>query len=64
MKSDDLDPQQLAQLWQGKIKDEFAEATIIGTTAIALKLINRADTQQQAHDLATQYWLNRRTITA
>ena len=64
VKSDNLDPQQLAQLWQGKINDEFAEATIIGTTAIALKLIGRADTQQQAHELATQHWLNRRTITA
>ena len=64
VKSDNLDPQKLAQLWQGKINDEFAEATIIGTTAIALKLISRADTQQQAHELATQYWLNRRIITA
>jgi len=64
VKPDNLDPQQLAQLWQGKINDEFAEATIIGTTAIALKLINRADTQQQAHELATQYWVNRRIITA
>ena len=64
VKSDNLDPQQLAQLWQGKINDEFAEATIIGTTAIALKLINRADTQQQAHELATEYWLNRRALIA
>ena len=64
VKSDNLDPQQLAQLWQGKISDEFAEATIIGTTAIALKLINRADKQQQAHDLATQYWLNRQALIA
>ena len=63
VKSDNLDPQQLAQLWQGKINDEFAEATIIGTTAIALKLIEKADTQEQAHKLATQYWMNRRTIT-
>lgn len=62
VKSDNLDPQQLADLWQGKITDEFAEATIIGTTAIALKLIGKAETQDQAHDLATHYWINRSTL--
>lgn len=54
-----LDPQQLALIWQGDIEDEFAEAAIIGTTAIALKLLGKADAQQQAHDLATAYWKGR-----
>lgn len=63
VKSENLDPQQLAQLWQGKITDEFAEATIIGTTAIALKLIDKAETQEQAHALATQYWKNRQALS-
>jgi len=62
VKSDNLDPQQLANLWQGKITDEFAEATIIGTAAIALKLISKAETQEQAHELATHYWTNRSTL--
>lgn len=62
VKSENLDPQQLAQLWQEEINDEFAEATIIGTTAIALKLIGKANTQEKAHELATQYWLNRSPI--
>jgi len=62
IKPDTLDPQQLAHLWQGKIKDDFAEATVIGTTAIALKLIGKVDSQQQAHELATDYWENRRSI--
>jgi anthranilate phosphoribosyltransferase len=59
VKPDNLDPQQLALLWQGKISDEFAEATVTGTAAIALKLIGKAETQQQAQDLASQYWDNR-----
>ncbi len=59
VKADSLDPQQLADLWQGKSSDEFAEATIIGTTAIALKLVGKADTQKQAHDLATSLWQQR-----
>jgi len=62
IKPENLEPQQLAELWQGKLTNEFAEATIIGTTAIALKLIGRAETQQDAHDLATDYWLNRKSF--
>jgi len=62
VKSENLDPEQLAQLWRGEISDEFAEATIIGTAAIALKHIGKADTQDQAHELATQYWQNRSTL--
>ena len=54
-----LDPQQLALIWQEKTEDEFALASIIGTASIALKLLGKADTQEQAQKLATEYWLNR-----
>ncbi len=59
VKPEELDPGQLALIWQGKLEDEFAESSIIGTAAIALKLLGKADTQQQAHQLATDYWLGR-----
>ncbi|AEG02480.1 glycosyl transferase family protein [Methylomonas methanica] len=59
MKADELDPRQLAALWQGHWEDEFAEATVIGTAAVALKLLGRADTQDAAHNLAQDFWLNR-----
>lgn len=62
VKSDNLDPMQLALLWQGKFKDEFAEATVIGTAAIALKLLGKVSSQEQAHELATQYWSNRSSL--
>lgn len=62
VKSENLDPQQLALLWKGGVSDEFAEATVIGTAAIALKLIGRVESQQQAHDLATQYWVERQAL--
>jgi hypothetical protein len=55
----ELDPRQLALIWQGNIEDEFAQSSIIGTAAIALKLLSKASTQQQAHQLATDYWLSR-----
>lgn len=59
MKDEALNPLRLRQLWTGEIRDEFAEATVIGTTAIALKLMTKASTQQQASTLAEQYWHER-----
>ena len=59
VKSEELDPKQLALIWQGSSEDEFAEKSIIGTAAIALKLLNKANSQEEAYLLATNYWLNR-----
>jgi anthranilate phosphoribosyltransferase len=59
MKAESLEPQQLILHWQGESDDEFATATIIGTAAIALKLLGKAENQQQAQQLATDYWFNR-----
>jgi anthranilate phosphoribosyltransferase len=59
MKPDELDPAQLAQLWQGSYRDEFAEAAVIGTAAIALKLLNKACSIRQAEALAYQLWEQR-----
>jgi anthranilate phosphoribosyltransferase len=62
VKPEALDPQELAFVWQGKIQDEFAEASIIGTVAVALKLIGKADDQGQAHSIATEFWLQRNKL--
>ena len=59
VKPDNLEPKDLARLWRGEIENEFAQAAVIGTTAIALKLIGKANTQHESHDLAMHYWLNR-----
>ena len=59
VKDEELNPKQLAHIWQGQVEDEFAESSIIGTSAVALKLLGKADSQQQAHDLALAYWLGR-----
>jgi anthranilate phosphoribosyltransferase len=61
VKSEQLDPEQLALLWQGKIDDDFAVATIIGTAAVALKLLGKVDNQAEAQQLATDYWSKRNT---
>ena len=46
----------LKDIWQGKIKDDYATAMIIGTAAQALFLNGRAETPEQAESLATEYW--------
>jgi len=59
VRPESLEPEQLALVWQGKSQDEFAEASVIGTAAVALKLLGKADSQEQAQQLATDFWLQR-----
>lgn len=59
MKDEDLNPEKLAALWRGQLQDEFAEATVIATAAVALKLLGKAETQETAHALAQNYWMER-----
>lgn len=56
MKAELLDPQLLKQVWQGSLDDEFAEASVVGTAAIALRLMNKAKDQDEAHQLASHFW--------
>ncbi len=54
-----LEPKRLVSLWRGEIEDEYAEAAIVGTTAIALRLMEKANSVDEAHQLAQQMWDNR-----
>ncbi len=58
-KADNLSAELLIKIWQGEEENEFAQATIISTLAIALKILKKVNTQQQAHQLATAYWQGR-----
>lgn len=62
MKDEELDPAQLSKLWRGEIDNEFAEASVTGTTAVALKLLGRAATQEDALQLAKQFWTGRNKV--
>ena len=59
IKPERLEPELLAQVWRGQEQDEFGQASVIGTAAIALKLLGKAENQQQAEELATTYWHQR-----
>ncbi len=49
----------LAQLWRGEIDDEYGSAAVIGTAAIALQLLGKAETAPQALSLAGTLWQSR-----
>lgn len=56
VKDAEMDPLRLAKLWRGEINDEYAEAAIIGTLAITLKMMGKADSIASAEQLASDMW--------
>jgi len=60
MKEESIDPQRLSRVWRGEDEDvEYAEAAIIATAAIALRLMGKADSQDAALEQATSMWQQR-----
>lgn len=59
VKDEEMNPQRLGQLWRGEIEDEYANAAVIGTLAITLKMMGKADDQLAAESLAAEMWNNR-----
>lgn len=62
LKDERLDVARLGQLWRGEIEDEYAQAAVIGTTAIALRALGRVPDQAQAMQLANQMWQQRKPL--
>ena len=59
MKDDSMDVTRLAQLWHGEIEDEYGQAAVTGTAAIALRTLGRAGNIADAEALAAQLWKTR-----
>ncbi|MBM4208099.1 MAG: glycosyl transferase family protein [Gammaproteobacteria bacterium] len=59
VRAESLNPELLRAVWQGDISDEFGEAAVIGTVAVALTLLGKASNQQRAQILAQEYWNER-----
>lgn len=53
---EDMDVSRLVALWKGEVSDEYAEAAITGTVAIALKTLGRADDMDEAQRQADAMW--------
>ena len=54
-----LDINHLIAIWRGEVSDPYATNAIIGTLAITIRLLQKADCQQAAFALAKQWWLER-----
>ncbi|HFC93715.1 MAG TPA: glycosyl transferase family protein [Leucothrix mucor] len=55
-----LDPSKLANVWDGSVDDEYGVAAIIGTTAITLYTMSKADSHEAALEMAKDWWENRK----
>ncbi|WNJ99556.1 glycosyl transferase family protein [Thalassospiraceae bacterium LMO-JJ14] len=58
-REEDLSPQRIAALWEGRISHPSAEASIIATAAVVLKLSGRAETRTEAQMRAQSMWQDR-----
>jgi anthranilate phosphoribosyltransferase len=56
---EDMDLGRLAALWRGDITDEYGEAAIWGTLALALKTMGHAASQEDAQIVAENLWAKR-----
>jgi anthranilate phosphoribosyltransferase len=55
---EDLDLTRLTAVWNGA-SDDYAEASVIGTTAVALRLMGWADGMPSAEQMAAALWRER-----
>ncbi len=56
VKDTELDVQRLRAVWLGKADDEYGVGAVIGTIAITLKMMGRADTADSAEVQAKAMW--------
>lgn len=59
VKDETLDSANLIALWRGEIDYEYGAAAVVGTAAITLKMMGKADTIDEAEALAKKMWDNR-----
>lgn len=59
LKDDAMDVARLGRLWRGEIEDEYAQAAVIGTAAIALRALGHAQDSAQAMRQASDFWQQR-----
>ncbi len=55
----ELDLGQLRRLWRGESEDEYGIGAVVGTAAITLHTLGRADSHDQALSLAREMWEGR-----
>jgi|GEM_PF-570531 len=56
LKDEEMDVTRLAKLWRGELDDEYGRAAVLGTAAIALCALGKANHIKQAEQLARAWW--------
>lgn len=59
IRQDELDPALLLAVWRGEQEDEYGIGAVIGTVAVTLYMMGRADTREAAEAMARQMWEQR-----
>lgn len=59
LKDETMDINRLLQVWRGETDDEYGHAASIGTTAIALRMMGKAENIKQAMTLSQTMWESR-----
>ncbi len=62
MRDDIMDASRLLKIWhgdEGQTENEYGVASVIGTAAITLKMMGKADSMETAEHLAQTMWTNR-----
>ena len=54
-----LEPLKLAKVWNGSVEDEYGVGAIIGTAAMTLYTMEKADSHKAALEMATDWWEQR-----
>ncbi len=55
-KNEEMNPENLVALWHGEIVDEYATGAVVSTAAVAIKLMGKANSIDDALNIAQQWW--------
>lgn len=59
IRKDELDVADLAAVWHGRKQDEYGEGSVIGTVAVTLYMMGRAQSREEAESMARGMWERR-----
>lgn len=59
LKDETMDVRRLGALWRGELDDEYGLAAVVGTAAVAIKLLNLSDSMDNAENHARRLWNER-----
>ena len=59
VRPNEMNVSDMVAVWNGELSDEYAEASVVGTVAISLYTMGRADSRESAEVLAWDMWNDR-----